>query len=72
MSTTLPAMSAVADYVQILAYGDSLTAGYYNQGEAFCSYIDALRPMLCAAATLSGDSTGASSPDAPEPVAIDV
>ena len=61
-------MSAVADLrgVQILAYGDSLTAGYYNQGEAFSSYINALRPMLCARAG-SGSSL-----DAPEPVAIDV
>jgi lysophospholipase L1-like esterase len=55
---------------RILAYGDSLTAGYYNQGAAFSPYADALRSDLCAFAR-DASSAGAGA-DEHSAVAIDV
>ena len=59
---------------RILAYGDSLTAGYYNRGTAFSPYSDALAPLLCAAAAAGGGGGGGGSPEQgkPPPVTVDV
>lgn len=45
---------------RILAYGDSLTAGYYDRGAAFWPYANSLRSALCACAVATS-SGGADS-----------
>ncbi len=45
---------------RILAYGDDLTAGYYNhEGAAFSPYADALRSALCASAAAASSNANA-------------
>jgi hypothetical protein len=69
-----PELAAASRCCRILAYGDSLTAGYYNRGTAFSPYSDALAPLLCAAAAAGGGAGGGGSPEQkkPPPVTVDV